>query len=192
MVSTRPPTSSLFNNPLITVPKAPITIGIIVTFMFHSFSIPQQTRGTYPSFHILSVLFCGQPEQQSRQFYKFSFFVVVVDYNKVWSSGLDQVIRLNVKVTQEFICVVLQDRCCVVHIPFVGMVKFQFLAHFPPTRVQSYTPVLICCIRLCDCIIIHPLELFTSALAAGFLLESERQQVSSSLQDSSQYSGRSQ
>ena len=40
MVSTRPPTSkssSSFNNPLVTVPKAPITIGINVTFMFHSF-----------------------------------------------------------------------------------------------------------------------------------------------------------
>ena len=40
MVSTRPPTSkysSPFNNSLVTVPKAPITIGIIVTFMFHSF-----------------------------------------------------------------------------------------------------------------------------------------------------------
>ena len=42
-VSTRPPTSkssSLLNNPLVTVPNAPITIGIIVTFMFHSFLIP--------------------------------------------------------------------------------------------------------------------------------------------------------
>ena len=40
MVSTRLPTSkssSPFSNPLVTVPKAPITIGIIVTFMFHSF-----------------------------------------------------------------------------------------------------------------------------------------------------------
>ena len=40
MVSTRPQTyksSRPFNNPLVTVPKAPITIGIIVTFMFHSF-----------------------------------------------------------------------------------------------------------------------------------------------------------
>ena len=40
MVSTRLPTSKssrLFNNPLVTVPKAPITIGIIVTFIFHSF-----------------------------------------------------------------------------------------------------------------------------------------------------------
>ena len=40
MVSTHPPTSkssSPFNSPLVTVPNAPITIGIIVTFMFHSF-----------------------------------------------------------------------------------------------------------------------------------------------------------
>ena len=38
MVSTRPPTSkfsSPFYNPLVTVPKAQITMGIIVTFMFH-------------------------------------------------------------------------------------------------------------------------------------------------------------
>ena len=40
MVTTRPPTSKSprpFNNPLVTVPKAPMTIGITVTFMFHSF-----------------------------------------------------------------------------------------------------------------------------------------------------------
>ena len=40
MVSTRPSifkSSSPFNNPLVTVPKAPITIGTIVTIMFHSF-----------------------------------------------------------------------------------------------------------------------------------------------------------
>ena len=37
-----------------------------------------------------------------------------------------------------------------------------------------------------------PWEFFTSALADGLSLESEWQQVFSSLQDSSQYSGRSQ
>ena len=40
--------------------------------------------------------------------------------------------------------------------------------------------------------IFTPLEFFTSVLADGFLLEFEWQQVSSSLQDSSQYSGRPQ
>ena len=42
-VSIRPlpsKSSSPFNSPLVTVPNAPITIGIIVTFMFHSFLIP--------------------------------------------------------------------------------------------------------------------------------------------------------
>ena len=40
MVSSCPPvskSSSLFSNPLVTVPNTPITIGIIVTCMFHSF-----------------------------------------------------------------------------------------------------------------------------------------------------------
>ena len=52
MVFTRPPTSKssrLFNNPLVTVPKAPITIGIIVTFMFHSF-FNSLARSRYLSF----------------------------------------------------------------------------------------------------------------------------------------------
>ena len=40
IVSTHPPTSKSsrpFNNPFVIVPKAPITIGTIVTFMFHRF-----------------------------------------------------------------------------------------------------------------------------------------------------------
>ena len=40
MVSTRPPTSkssSPFSNPLVTFLNAPVTIGIIITCMFHSF-----------------------------------------------------------------------------------------------------------------------------------------------------------
>ena len=48
MVSTRPPTSkssSPFCNPFVTVPNAPITIGIIVTCMFHSFfQFPSQVE----------------------------------------------------------------------------------------------------------------------------------------------------
>ena len=65
MVPTRPPTSKSsrpFNNPLVTVPKAPITVG------------------TYPIIYFLSVLSCGLPEQRCPQFCKFSFWV---DYYKV-------------------------------------------------------------------------------------------------------------
>ena len=49
MVSTRPPTSkshSPFDNPLVTVPDEPITVGIIVTCMFHSF-FNSLARSTY-------------------------------------------------------------------------------------------------------------------------------------------------
>ena len=52
IVSTCPPTSKSsrpFNNPLVIVPKAPITIGTIVTLMFHSF-FNSLRRSKYLSF----------------------------------------------------------------------------------------------------------------------------------------------
>ena len=60
------------------------------------------------------------------------------------------------------------------------------------------TMVNISCVRchlfllLLLLLLLSPGEFFTSVLADGLLLEFEWQQVSSSLQDSSQYSGRSQ
>ena len=71
--------SSLFTNPSVTATRAPITIGIIVTFMFYIFSIPKQGAGTYPSFRFLSLLLCGQPVLQSPQFDKSSSFFSFVD-----------------------------------------------------------------------------------------------------------------
>ena len=59
IVSTRPPTSKSsrpFNNPLVIVPNAPITIGTIVTFMFHSF-FNSLARSRYLSFFTLSFRF---------------------------------------------------------------------------------------------------------------------------------------
>ena len=50
MVSTRLPTSKSsrpFSKPLVTVPKAPITIGIIVTFMFQFFNSLARSRYYY-------------------------------------------------------------------------------------------------------------------------------------------------
>ena len=61
MVSTRPPiskSSSRFNNPLVTVTKAPI--GIIVTFVFHSFfQFPSKVQVLillFPFFQFYSVV----------------------------------------------------------------------------------------------------------------------------------------
>ena len=59
IVSTRPLTSKSsrpFNNPLVTVTNAPITIGTIVTFMFHSF-FNSLARSRYLSFFLLSFRF---------------------------------------------------------------------------------------------------------------------------------------
>ena len=82
MDSTRPSSSkssSPFNSPLVTLPNAPITIGIINTFMFQSILlIPEQGRCTYPSFHFLSVLFCVQSVQKNPQFCKFSFLLLLL------------------------------------------------------------------------------------------------------------------
>ena len=81
IVSTRPPISKSsrpFNNPLVIVPKAPITIGTIVTFMFHSFFNSLARSRYFISFHFASDLFCDPPGQQSGQFYKFSFFLLLI------------------------------------------------------------------------------------------------------------------
>ena len=64
MVSTRPPTSkssSPFYNPLVTAPNAPITIGIIVTCVFHSFFFNSLARSRYLSFFSHSFSFILWP-----------------------------------------------------------------------------------------------------------------------------------
>ena len=90
MVSTRSLTSkssSPFNNPLGTVRKVPITIGIIVTIMFHNFfnSLP---RSRYLSFfsHSFSFILWSAKTAKST-ILQVLFFCVY--YYKVWSSGRD-------------------------------------------------------------------------------------------------------
>ena len=60
--------SSPYINPLVNVPRAPITIDIIVTYMFYIFSVPLQGPNINHSF--LSVWLCGLLGQQSSQFGK--------------------------------------------------------------------------------------------------------------------------
>ena len=114
IVSTRPPTSKSsrpFNNPLDIVPKAPITIGTIVTFMFYSF-FNSLARSRYLSFFSHSFRFI------------------------LWSAG------------------------------------------------TAKSTLLLLLLLIC-------LFVFTTpALADGFSLAFERQQVSSSFRDLPQYSGR--
>ena len=88
MVSTRPPTtksSRPLNNPLVTVPKAPITIGIIVTFMFHSFfqfsCKVEVLISLFTFFQFYSVV-CRDSKVDNFADFFFFFF-------EVWSSGRD-------------------------------------------------------------------------------------------------------
>ena len=77
IVSTLPPTSKFsrpFNNPLVIVPKAPITIGTIVTFMFHS-CFKSIAKSRYLSFFSLS--FAGTGKSTILQIL-FSFFLLII------------------------------------------------------------------------------------------------------------------
>ena len=101
LVSTRPLTSKS-SNPcaffLVIVPRAPITIGITVTFMFHSFSIPWQGPGTYLASCILLILLYGLPGQQSPQLGKFVVFLLMIT-----TSGRLAEISLYLKIPEKFV-----------------------------------------------------------------------------------------
>ena len=162
MVSTRSPTSkspSPFNNRLVTVLKSPITIGIIVTFMFHSFSIPLQGPDTYPFFTFFRFYSVVSRDSKVHNFANPLFFFSLFFFYKVWSSVWDKVIRLYVKVPYEFMCIIFSDRCWVGHIPFVHMVKSKFLAHFPVDHLaHPIMSSLYSCANL-----LHSLKLIVSS-----------------------------
>ena len=82
MVSTRRPTSKSsrpFNNPLVIIPKAPITIGIIVTCMFHSF-FNSLARSRYLSFfsHSFSFILWSAGTAKSTILHFFIFFLLLI------------------------------------------------------------------------------------------------------------------
>ena len=82
MVSTRPPTSKSsrpFNNPLVTVPKAPITIGIIVTFKFHRF-FNSLARSRFLSLfsHSFSFILWSAGYSKVDNFSDFFFFLIII------------------------------------------------------------------------------------------------------------------
>ena len=101
MISTQPLTSKFyrpFNNPSVTVPKAPITIGIIVTFMFQSF-FSSLARSRYLSlfftfFQFLSVVSRDSKIDNFADFLSFFFLLIII------RSGLLAEIRWSVCMTK--------------------------------------------------------------------------------------------
>ena len=80
---------SHFNHPSVTVPRAPITIGITVTFMFHSFfffnSLGRFRYLSFFSFSFNFILWSAGTEKST--ILQVLFFFIIIDYYYVWSSG---------------------------------------------------------------------------------------------------------
>ena len=155
MVSTRPPThksSRPFSNPLVTVQNAPITIGIIVTCMFHSF-FSSLARSRYLSFHILSVLFCGQSGQQSRLFCKFSFLLLIII-----KSGLLAGIRWSVRILKSHrsLCMSFSRTgvaLCIYHLFVRWNLNFLHISQWITLPTQSCLALYSLCANLLDSLI---------------------------------------
>ena len=87
MVSTHPPASkfsSPFNNPLVTVPKAPITIGIIVIFIFLNF-FNSLAKSRYLSFfsHSFSfILWSARTAKSTILQILFNIIIVIIKFDE--------------------------------------------------------------------------------------------------------------
>ena len=82
IVSTRPPTSKCsrpFNNPLVIVPKAPITIDIIVSFIFHSFfnSLAKSRYWSLFSYSFSFILWVSR-DSKVDSFADFLFLLIII------------------------------------------------------------------------------------------------------------------
>ena len=126
MVSTRPhiaKSSSPWTNYLLTVPRAPITIGISVTFMFNSW-FNSQAKSRYSS---LSLSFNLLISTRSGRRAKISWPVPISKF-------------------QRSLCI--SDWVYIDYIQFVRMVKLQFLAQFPMDNIAYsvvYSLILFKC-----------------------------------------------
>ena len=141
MVSTRPPTSKSsrpFNNPLVSVPKAPITIGIIVSFMFHRF-FNSLARSRYLSLFSDTFSFILWSTWTAKSTTLQIFFFYYYYYYKVWSSVRDLVIRLYIKVPQELVRVISRSGAglCIYHLSAWSNLNF-FYYHYYSLRVVVF------------------------------------------------------
>ena len=133
--------SSSFNNPLVTVLKASITIGRIVTFMFHSF-FNSIARLRYLSFFSLFfnfiLLLAGTGKSTVLQVHFFLLSIIIRSGRLdviMWSACMSK--------SRRSLCVILQDICCVVYIPFVRMVKFNVLHISQWITLPTFTCLLL-------------------------------------------------
>ena len=158
MVSTRPSTSKSsrpFNNPLVTVPKAPITIDTIVTLMFNSF-FNSLARLRYLSFFSHSYSFIRWSASTAKSTILQILFLCWLLLSLVfWQRLADPcVCQSPIEVYGSYF--LGQVLGCVYTICSYSQIKisctFPCGSPCPPSHVKSCTlSGLICCIRLlCD------------------------------------------
>ena len=154
MVFTLPPTSnssSPFNNPLLTVPKAPITIGIIVTFMCHGF-FNSLARSRYLSFFSLSFSFilwsAGTAKSTILQILFFFFFFLIII-----RSGLLAKIRWSVCMSKSHrsLCVSFSRTgagLCIYHLLVGSNLNFLHISQWITLPTQSCQVLYSFCANL--------------------------------------------
>ena len=113
-----------------------------------AFSILLQGRDTYPSFHILSILFCGQPGLQSRQFCRFSIFFFFFFLLIIIRSDLLAEIRWSVCMpkSQRSLCVSFSRTgagLCIYHLLVWSNLNFLHISQWITLPTQSFIMWLI-------------------------------------------------
>ena len=164
MVSTRPPISKSyrpFNNPLVTVPKAPITIGIIVTFMFHSFfQFSSKVEVLISLFHTHSFRFilwsAGTAKSTILQifFFLFFFFLLIII-----RSGLLAEIRWSVCISKSHrsLCVSFSRTgagLCIYHLLAWSNLNFLHISQWITLPTQSCLALYSFCANFLHSLII--------------------------------------
>ena len=160
IVSTRPPTSkssSPFSNPLVTVPNAPITIGIIVTCMFHSFfQFPSIQRSWYLCFfsHSFSFILWSAGTAKST-ILQFLFFLLLI----IIKSGLLAGIRWSVCMLKSHwsLCVAFSRTgagLCIYHLLVWSNWNFLHISQWITLPTQSCLALYSLCANLLHSLII--------------------------------------
>ena len=152
IVFTRPPTSKSsmpFNNPLVIVPKAPITIGTIVTFLFHSFfnSLARLRSLSFFSFSLGFILWSAGTARSTIMQILFFLLLIII------SSGRLAGIRWSVWILKSYRSLYLSfsrtgARLCIYHMLVWSNLNFLHIFQWTTLPTQSCLALYSFCANL--------------------------------------------
>ena len=123
--------SSPISMRLWTVPCAPITIGVTVSLIFHSF-LGSLARSKYFSIFSLSLTFNQWSAGMTKSTFRLVlFFLLGLVFYLLLGLVFRLMFCLYVKFPEEFMCFVILDGFWFVYKLYGSILKFQFLAQFP-------------------------------------------------------------